>query len=79
MKRNRLIFILAVATLLSFNSWADNDEPLFYIFEGSSRKYGYIDKSGEVFIEPQFFEAKDFCEGLARVNEGWDRPKLSFI
>ncbi len=29
--------------------------------------YGYIDKNGKVVIEPQFDDARDFSEGLARV------------
>ena len=34
-------------------------------------KYGYIDKTGKMVIEPQFPEARDFHEGLAYVSEGW--------
>ena len=32
-----------------------------------ARKYGIIDKSGKVLIEPQFDEVRDFSEGLATV------------
>ena len=31
-------------------------------------KYGFIDKSGKVVIEPQFDEAYPFSEGLAWVQ-----------
>ena len=30
-----------------------------------ARKYGFIDKSGKVVIEPQFDYAEPFSEGLA--------------
>ena len=32
-------------------------------------KYGFIDKSGKVVIEPQFDDAEDFSEGLAQVGK----------
>ena len=32
-------------------------------------KYGFIDKSGKVVIEPQFDLVFDFSEGLARVEK----------
>ena len=31
-------------------------------------KYGFIDKSGKVVIEPQFDGVSDFSEGLAKVR-----------
>ena len=34
-----------------------------------ARKYGYIDKSGKVVIEPQFDYVRDFSEGLAVVEK----------
>ena len=33
-------------------------------------KYGYMDKDGNVVINPQFDRADDFSEGLARVRIG---------
>ena len=32
-----------------------------------AKKYGFIDKSGKVVIEPQFDRAGSFSEGFARV------------
>jgi len=44
---------------------------LFISFALLGAKYGYIDKTGKVVIEPQFFdEAWDFYEGLAMVKVG---------
>lgn len=31
-------------------------------------KFGYVDKTGNVVITPQFFVAQDFPEGLAAVR-----------
>ena len=35
-----------------------------------AKKYGFIDKSGKVVIEPQFDHARDFSEGFAQVIKG---------
>jgi len=32
------------------------------------KKYGYIDKTGKIVIEPKFDNAWSFSEGLARVK-----------
>jgi predicted helicase len=43
-------------------------------------KWGYIDKSGKMAIEPQFAEAKGFSDGLAGVRIGnADEGKWGFI
>jgi len=39
-------------------------------------KWGYIDRTGEMKIPPQFSEARDFHEGLALVAVGDERPSL---
>ncbi len=39
-------------------------------------KYGFIDKSGKVVIEPQFDDAEPFSEGLAKVEKD---DKYGFI
>ena len=39
----------------------------------SSNKYGYIDKTGKIVIEPQFDAAESFSDGLAavKINNKW--------
>jgi hypothetical protein len=41
------------------------------------RKWGYIDKSGNVVIQPQFADARFFSEGLACVTP--DGKKYGYI
>lgn len=49
-----------------------NREPLFPFLKG--RLWGYIDRNGEIAIEPQFHSATDFREGLAIVAVGRGAP-----
>ena len=44
---------------------ADEKSGLFLIKQND--KYGYIDKTGKVVIEPQYERASDFSEGLAAI------------
>jgi len=43
---------------------------LFRIKRASDSKWGYIDKTGKLTIEPQFDSARDFSEGLAWAGKG---------
>lgn len=38
------------------------------VLNGASRQYGYIDKTGNYIIKPQFSQAHNFSEGLAAVG-----------
>ena len=58
--------IILVFSFISCFSQKNND--LFTINENG--KWGYIDQTGKVVIEPQFDEAADYSEGLARVKVG---------
>ncbi len=40
--------------------------PLFKIIEDG--KYGFIDQTGAIVIEPQYLEAEDFYKGFSRVR-----------
>jgi WD40 repeat protein len=46
---------------------------------GSGIKGGYIDKTGQVVIKPQFDIANNFSEGLACVGIGHSKPKYGYI
>jgi hypothetical protein len=40
--------------------------------DASSRKFGFINKSGDVVIKPQFDYAEEFKEGMAPVKGNGD-------
>jgi len=42
----------------------------FSVGTGRDEKWGFLDKTGKVVIEPKYVEAWDFSEGLARVAVG---------
>ena len=44
-----------------------------------NNKYGFMDKTGTVVIEPQFPDAKDFSDGLARVCTGISYGQWGYI
>ena len=62
-KITKFVVLVAVCLLGLFgcNEKASNDY-LVYDFRG---KFGYVDRKGNVVIEPQFDNAKSFSEGLA--------------
>ncbi|RMG76804.1 MAG: WG repeat-containing protein, partial [Bacteroidetes bacterium] len=41
-------------------------KPLFKIRENG--KFGFMDATGEIVIEPQYYEAEDFHNGFSRVR-----------
>jgi len=67
------------APLYAFHLLEDDKSDLPGCFpEGG--KFGYIDKTGKVVIEPQFFVAQDFSEGLAAVRiEETSESKYGYI
>ena len=68
-----LSYILMLTTLLV--SCSDSgEEALAPVKIGG--KVGYINPKGEIVINPQFDEAKNFSEGLARVNIGGRRNRF---
>ena len=69
MKKIILMFLAIMALSMPFSAYAKKvypDGPLFPVREGGL--YGYIDRTGKMIIKPQFVDARDFSEGLARVT-----------
>lgn len=57
------------------NSITEADTPELFLIEKND-KYGYIDRTGKIIIEPQFEEAHLFHEGLAYVQILGNNDKL---
>lgn len=76
--------ICACLILVSAAQAAENEPPALYVFETripqpngqeALKRYGYMDKKGNVVIAPQFECAEDFSEGLAAVH----RPEIDYV
>lgn len=77
--KNALLFCAICLSLFSLvgcsgNSSKDDSDNLFpaeVVSESGKIVCGYINKSGEFVIPPQFQDARDFAEGLAcvRIND----------
>jgi hypothetical protein len=70
MKNVIAVFIVVCLVVLTTSSCKQKEAeeekgPLFPIVKNG--KYGFINKSGEVVIKPQFHSARDFSEGLAMI------------
>ena len=64
------VLILAISLpLMTACSGSGMPEGLYPMYEktASGAEWGYIDKSGEYVIDPQFSDAMEFSEGLAAV------------
>lgn len=64
-----VIFILIVQIQCTFGQIATDKNPFLFSFVDGA-KCGFVDSSGKIAIEPIFYSADDFSEGLsaARVN-----------
>lgn len=62
--------ILLFCSILSFTS-CNSQPPQYdvYPIKMKNGKYGYMNSVGEVIIEPKFYQAFDFSEGLAAIRE----------
>lgn len=94
MKKAKITFSLLISFILAFSScnYHDNSngydnsnnntetETLDFLVIEKNDKYGYIDRTGKIIIEPQFDEAHSFQEGLAYVQmRGEKELKVYFI
>ncbi|MBP5241278.1 MAG: WG repeat-containing protein, partial [Bacteroidales bacterium] len=70
MKKTLLAFFVVITaiTVPLANMFAQSTA-MFPIDVGGD--WGFMDKTGNVVIEPQFTEAGDFSEGLAKVSVDW--------
>ena len=50
----------------------NNNSAELYPMPNENDEWGYVDRSGEWVIEPQFSNAYDFQDGIARVYEASD-------
>ena len=76
MKLKQIIFGLGAILALAGNGFAQAEEPVGLFPIEVHGKWGYIDNTGKVVIEPKFDSADIFSEGLAFVNIG---EKVGFI
>ena len=65
MSKTTRISILACVTLLLVISLAGAEQGMLYAVKVDG-KWGYIDRSGAVVIQPRFDKALDYTEGLDR-------------
>ncbi len=67
---NKIILLFVSLVVLVSTSWSQQTEEgrLFRIKQNG--KYGYMDNTGNIVIEPQFYSASGFSEGLAKVGAG---------
>ena len=64
---SRVFPCLVAAILLSGRGiYAEEPKQLFTVVQDG--KWGYIDRTGNVIIAPQFQQASEFSEGVAAVN-----------
>lgn len=68
MKNLLLIALVLTVSSITLAQTKDKAMPLFWVMENG--KYGYIDKSGKVVIQPQYENTMGFNEGLAATKLG---------
>lgn len=68
------LFLTIMIASFALTAFAQKNEGMFWIRENG--KYGYIDKSGKVVIQPQYDNTMGFNEGLAATSSG---GKYGFI
>jgi len=76
MPMTRLLLGLSLLSAIAQGAGAAEGEPVRLYTIHKNRKWGYIDASGKVAIEPQFERAAPFSEGLAHV---WTATHSGFI
>jgi hypothetical protein len=59
---------LVIAPQFSYHPLSDFKEGLAAVADAGSKKFGYIDKTGQFRIQPEFDNAAEFSDGLAPVK-----------
>ena len=65
-----LSYIMLLACVSSTEQVEQSPNKLYRVKRAGDGKWGYIDRTGKVIIDPQFDAARDFSEGLAWVGKG---------
>lgn len=60
-----LVLIVLLMSLTCYSQTKIDPNPLFKI--KIEEKWGFMNKSGEIVIKPEYSQAQDFCDGLAAV------------
>src|SRR3954463_10837627 len=69
----RSAFIISLCLSVALTSQAQNKDSVGLFPIRQDGKWGYINRTGEVVIKPQYDDAWDFSEGLAYVRAGMRR------
>jgi YARHG domain/WG containing repeat len=62
------LFLILILSTVIHSELAKAYEAIVLFLVEQDSKYGYIDKTGKIVIEPQFEDAEDFSEGLASIK-----------
>ena len=93
MKKAKITFSLLISFILAFSSCNYHDNSNGYDNSNNNTetdsldllvieindKYGYIDRTGKIIIEPQFDEAHSFQEGLAYVQMNGEKELKEYF
>ena len=79
--RNKLFILAAIVfftSVMSCKTETINESECLYKARVNDR-YGYIDRDGNIVVEPEYYYAEEFTEGLATVSIGSIDGKCGYI
>ena len=78
--RFKLLYAFLVICIISSCSGGGNSRSEIKLIPVKSGKnYQYIDREGNIIINPQFKEATVFSDGMALIKTSGDEPKFGYI